>query len=183
MVYAPVGRPFSVRMDAITGPAGQGAWWFNPRTGAATAIGKFPSTGDRSSARPMPGEVLDWVLVLDDAAKGYRSRVKDDDGSFATSFQLPAPRMRQVQPYPKTRASKLAAGSWEHSRQTLHRASLKATKAPPDGSPAPTLGLVVAPRPPAPVAAAPPPRPAGCGFGFGYPPNAAITMYCVPFTS
>ena len=35
MVYAPVGRPFKVRMDGITGPRSQ-AWWFNPRDGKAT---------------------------------------------------------------------------------------------------------------------------------------------------
>ena len=33
MVYAPVGRPFNVRMNKITG-ARVKAWWFNPRTGA-----------------------------------------------------------------------------------------------------------------------------------------------------
>ena len=38
MVYAPVGRPFTVRMDKITG-AKVKAWWFNPRTGKATPIG------------------------------------------------------------------------------------------------------------------------------------------------
>ena len=35
------GRTFSVRMSAITGPTVK-AWWFNPRTGTATAIGTFP---------------------------------------------------------------------------------------------------------------------------------------------
>ena len=30
MVYAPIGRPFTVRMAVITGPTVK-AWWFNPR--------------------------------------------------------------------------------------------------------------------------------------------------------
>ncbi len=70
MVYAPVGRPFSVKMSAIAGPTVK-AWWFNPRTGAATAIGTFPNSGERSFTPPDAGEMLDWVLVLDDAAKGF----------------------------------------------------------------------------------------------------------------
>jgi len=70
MVYAPVGRPFTVRMAAIAGPWVK-AWWFNPRDGKATLIGEFPSEGERSFTPPDPGEFLDWVLVLDDAARGY----------------------------------------------------------------------------------------------------------------
>ncbi len=70
MVYAPVGRTFKVRMDKITG-AKVKAWWFNPRTGTAEAIGEFANTGERAFMPPEPGEQLDWVLVLDDAAKKY----------------------------------------------------------------------------------------------------------------
>ena len=70
MVYAPVGRTFRVKMNVITGPAVK-AWWFDPRTGTATPIGTFPNTGERAFAPPSPGELLDWVLVLDDAAKKY----------------------------------------------------------------------------------------------------------------
>lgn len=70
MVYAPIGRRFKVRMDKISGPRVQ-AWWFNPRDGQATAIGVFPNSGEREFNPPSPGEFLDWVLVLDDAAKKY----------------------------------------------------------------------------------------------------------------
>jgi hypothetical protein len=70
MVYAPAGRPFKVRMDAITG-AKVRAWWFNPRDGKATGAGEFPNTGERSFTPPNAGEALDWVLVLDDAAQLY----------------------------------------------------------------------------------------------------------------
>ena len=70
MVYAPVGRPFKVRMDKINGPVVK-AWWFDPRTGNAVAIGEFPNTGEREFTPPAPGEMLDWVLVLDDASKGF----------------------------------------------------------------------------------------------------------------
>ncbi len=71
MVYAPVGRPFTVRMAAIRGPRVK-AWWFDPREGKATPIGAFASEGEREFTPPAPGEPLDWVLVLDDAARGYR---------------------------------------------------------------------------------------------------------------
>ncbi|MGI8671998.1 MAG: glycoside hydrolase family 140 protein [Luteitalea sp.] len=70
MVYAPVGRTFRVRMAAISGPQVK-AWWFNPRTGAASVIGTYPNTGERAFTPPDAGEMLDWVLVLDDAAKRY----------------------------------------------------------------------------------------------------------------
>ncbi len=70
MVYAPVGRSFKVRMDVIKG-AKVKAWWFNPRDGKATAIGTFENKGEREFTPPDKGEMIDWVLVLDDAAKKY----------------------------------------------------------------------------------------------------------------
>jgi hypothetical protein len=70
MVYVPVGRKFSVKTDAVKGKE-LVAWWFNPRTGEATFIGKFENTGTRSFISPTPGENLDWILVLDDSSKKY----------------------------------------------------------------------------------------------------------------
>lgn len=70
MVYAPVGRKFKVRLEAIQGSPVK-AWWFNPRTGEATEIGEFANAGIREFISPTPGEDLDWVLVLDDAAKHF----------------------------------------------------------------------------------------------------------------
>jgi hypothetical protein len=70
MVYAPAGRPFTVRLSAITGPKAT-AWWFNPRTGAATAAGTFATSANRTFTPPDPGEALDWVLVLDDASQRF----------------------------------------------------------------------------------------------------------------
>jgi hypothetical protein len=70
MVYAPVGRAFKVRMDVIKG-AKVKAWWFNPRDGRAKAIGTFPNAGEREFTPPDAGEMLDWVMVLDDTAKKY----------------------------------------------------------------------------------------------------------------
>lgn len=71
MAYAPVGRAFQVRMRKITGSGKVKAWWFDPRTGAAAAIGEFANTGERQFQTPNPGEALDWVLVLDDVGKNF----------------------------------------------------------------------------------------------------------------
>ncbi len=70
MVYAPVGRPFTVRLDVIRGETMR-AWWFDPRTGVARRIGDFPAQGTRTFTPPDPGEATDWVLVLDDAARDF----------------------------------------------------------------------------------------------------------------
>jgi hypothetical protein len=70
MVYAPIGRKFKVRMDKITGPKVK-AWWFNPRNGEANVIGEFPNAGEREFQPPQPGELLDWVLVLDSVAHKF----------------------------------------------------------------------------------------------------------------
>ena len=70
MVYAPIAIPFSVRMDKIGGASVTG-WWFNPRDGTSKRIGEFPNTGARAFTPPDHGELLDWVLVLDDASKQF----------------------------------------------------------------------------------------------------------------
>jgi hypothetical protein len=70
MVYAPAGRAFKVRLDKLSGTAVK-AWWFNPRNGQATLIGEFAKSGEREFTPPDAGEMLDWVLVLDDASQGF----------------------------------------------------------------------------------------------------------------
>jgi hypothetical protein len=71
MIYAPVGRDFRVKLTKISGPEAT-AWWYNPRDGSATLIGKFPTTGTRLFTPPTPGEELDWILVLDDSEKFFK---------------------------------------------------------------------------------------------------------------
>ncbi len=70
MIYVPVGRPFQVRLDKISGEKAK-AWWFDPRKGTAQAIGVFPCAGPQEFTPAEKGELLDWVLVLDDVAKKY----------------------------------------------------------------------------------------------------------------
>lgn len=70
MVYAPIGRKFTVRLDSLSGPVLR-AWWFNPRDGTSQLIGEFPKVAQREFLPPNPGEFVDWVLVIDDAAKNF----------------------------------------------------------------------------------------------------------------
>jgi hypothetical protein len=70
MIYAPIGRVFAVRMDFTKGTKVK-AWWFNPRDGHAAVIGTFDNKGEREFMPPDRGEMIDWVLVLDDAAKNF----------------------------------------------------------------------------------------------------------------
>src|ERR1035441_3383320 len=57
-VYSAAGRPIE-------------AWWDDPRTGVAKAIGQFPKAATREFKPPTSGVDNDWVLVLDDAAKKF----------------------------------------------------------------------------------------------------------------
>lgn len=71
MVYAPIGREFSVKSDMLKAEKIV-AWWYSPRTGKAQKIGSFANDGQPLTfTPPMRGEAMDWVLVLDDAAKRY----------------------------------------------------------------------------------------------------------------
>ena len=70
MVYVPVGRAFTVGTTCFHA-ATLRAWWFDPRNGTAQDLGTFGNTGALSFQSPTPGELLDWVLVLDDAQKGF----------------------------------------------------------------------------------------------------------------
>jgi hypothetical protein len=69
-IYAPVSRTIRVDLTKISGPKGK-AWSYNPRDGTAVALGEFSNQGEREFTPPHPGELLDWVLVLDDAAQGF----------------------------------------------------------------------------------------------------------------
>jgi hypothetical protein len=70
MIYAPAGRPFTVRLQKLSGKKLH-AWWFDPRTGKAQRAGDFTNQGPREFITPTPGEALDWILVLDDATKNF----------------------------------------------------------------------------------------------------------------
>jgi hypothetical protein len=70
LIYVPAGRAFSVRTGKLSGEKLR-AWWFDPRSAKAEPIGEFAKTESRRFTPPAPGELLDWVLVIDDASKNY----------------------------------------------------------------------------------------------------------------
>lgn len=68
--YSYTGRPFTIRLGAISGREVK-ARWYSPRDGSWTSAGSFANRG-RQRLDP-PGETKpgnDWVLVLDDAGAG-----------------------------------------------------------------------------------------------------------------
>jgi len=70
-VYCPTGKPVNVALGKFSGSKVK-AWWYDPRTGAAQSIGVYGNAGLRTFTPPgTPGRGNDWVLVLDDAAKGF----------------------------------------------------------------------------------------------------------------
>ncbi|MBN1673366.1 MAG: glycoside hydrolase family 140 protein [Kiritimatiellae bacterium] len=70
LAYSPAGSPLAVDMSGITGTTVL-AHWFDPRAGVWSPIGQFANTGLRSFTPPTSGRGMDWVLVLDDAERGY----------------------------------------------------------------------------------------------------------------
>jgi len=65
IAYLPTARTITVDLSRLA-KGRTNVWWFNPRTGIATAAGTLASEGARQFAPPSEG---DWVLVLDNAAK------------------------------------------------------------------------------------------------------------------
>jgi len=65
-IYFPDNAAAQIDLSKVTG-TGINAWWFNPRTGIATSIGQY--SPQVLSFTPPTAE--DWVLALDDAARGY----------------------------------------------------------------------------------------------------------------
>ena len=47
------------------------AYWFDPRNGKTTDIGKIEYTEAKKFTPPSTGYGQDWVLVLDDEARHY----------------------------------------------------------------------------------------------------------------
>lgn len=72
MIYFPQRQPVTVNLSKLSGSAAAG-WWFDPRTGIIRPINrKIPIPSTCVFTPPSDGEPHDWVLVLDDAARGFR---------------------------------------------------------------------------------------------------------------
>jgi hypothetical protein len=70
IAYAPEGKPLSINMDKVSGKTVK-AQWYDPREGTWRNILEFPNTGRHEFVPPSHDEQSDWVLVLEDAAKGF----------------------------------------------------------------------------------------------------------------
>ena len=68
MVYLPARAEIELNGSLLNGDA-INVWWFNPRQGHAQLEGARPRTPHMTFQSPALG--LDWVLVLDDASRGF----------------------------------------------------------------------------------------------------------------
>jgi hypothetical protein len=65
--YLPVQSRIMINMHKISDEKAI-CWWYNPRTGAATKIGTFLTTGSLKFTSP---SAEDWVLVIDGASRDF----------------------------------------------------------------------------------------------------------------
>ncbi len=69
--YLPNGGNITAQLGKLSGKKVK-AWWYNPRNGQATAIGKYKNSGTKTFASSgTVGRGNDWVLVLDDVRQKY----------------------------------------------------------------------------------------------------------------
>ena len=114
-VYTPTGKNLAVNLGRISGDAVR-AWWFDPRTGAATEIGSYPNRGSRTFDPPgEPRLGNDWILVLDDKARNYPPPGSQDDPQTADAqdepVRAPGPAIAAHPPAPGSEL--LVNGSFE----------------------------------------------------------------------
>jgi len=69
MAYMPTSPAITVDLSKLPGRRRQ-VGWFNPRTGTSEAVGEVAAEPRKQFVPPADG---DWVLVIDDAAKGFRA--------------------------------------------------------------------------------------------------------------
>jgi hypothetical protein len=70
MVYLPVGKKIRIDASFIKG-RDIVAWWYDPRQGIATRIGKMKKGSALEFTPPLSGRENDWVLVIDDASEHF----------------------------------------------------------------------------------------------------------------
>jgi Protein of unknown function (DUF4038)/Putative collagen-binding domain of a collagenase len=71
MVYTAAGKPFTIT-DTKIKSAGLTAYWYDPRNGKSTTVQLKSSAKNELFTPPGSGYGQDWVLVIEDAAKGYK---------------------------------------------------------------------------------------------------------------
>ena len=71
-IYFPTGWPAEIRLEKV-GAKRINAFWFDPRTGEVKPPENIPGTGTRKFTPPSTGRGNDWILVLDDASRKFKS--------------------------------------------------------------------------------------------------------------
>lgn len=70
MIYFPTGKMAELNLSSLNGKQ-LNVWWYDPRTGFAYLEKKITKTPRQSFTPPTAGKGNDWILVLDDTAKGF----------------------------------------------------------------------------------------------------------------
>jgi len=70
MIYLPQNQPVNIDLNILSGKQIQ-AWWYDPRNGKAIDGGVLTKTTKQPFTPPKDGK--DWILVLDDVEKKYKS--------------------------------------------------------------------------------------------------------------
>lgn len=88
LIYSASGQGFTVDLTKLSGSTIT-SWWYDPRAGTSTGAGSFAKSGTRAFSPPSNGYGNDWVLVLDDAVRGYPQ--PGGPGNAVPSCQLTGP--------------------------------------------------------------------------------------------
>jgi hypothetical protein len=70
MIYSATSRGYTLNPGAVSGESLH-FWWFDPRNGTHIDLGVFPRSNLVEVTPPNKGEDIDWVLVVDDATRGF----------------------------------------------------------------------------------------------------------------
>ena len=71
MIYLPVGKKVTINTAVIKGKIA--AWWFTPKDGSTQQISITAKRDAMEFTPPSAGAGNDWVLVIDDAARGFKA--------------------------------------------------------------------------------------------------------------
>ncbi len=72
MIYFPTGKTMNLDLSKISGNQLKG-WWYDPRTGNAFPASEIPKSSKISITPPTSGKGHDWVLIIDDASKNFKT--------------------------------------------------------------------------------------------------------------
>lgn len=71
-IYFPTGLDAEIDLGKLRAET-INAWWFDPHNGEAKLIENIPGKGTRKFTPPSGGRGNDWILVLDDASKKFKT--------------------------------------------------------------------------------------------------------------